>query len=130
MPRSNKPLRLKDDGAPRFRAGDDELAMVADPHKEKGGKALDSEDEEPHPCTPSLRERLQKEARSQQRQLFHFPKSGYCEICRRAKMARRAHRRRDAAVDADETPPLRYGHRLRVDHQRKFRSETSDNMES
>lgn len=31
-------------------------------------------------------------------------------------MTQKVHRRRDAVVDADETPPLHYGQRLPVDH--------------
>ncbi len=62
LPRCEEPLRLKVPFVPFFGAGGDELEKVAEPSKEKGGEALDSEDEELNPWTPSLRERLQKEA--------------------------------------------------------------------
>ena len=47
--------------------------------------------------------------------LTHFPKSKACEICRRAKMTSRYHRRKHD-IDPEETPPLHFGHQLRVDH--------------
>ncbi len=31
-------------------------------------------------------------------------------------MTQRVHRRRDASIDPDETPPLHFGQKLRVDH--------------
>ena len=45
----------------------------------------------------------------------HIPKSKSCEICMRAKMTARYHRRKHE-VDPEELPPLFFGHKLRVDH--------------
>ena len=47
--------------------------------------------------------------------LTHYPKSKHCEVCMRAKMTSRYHRKR-GDPDPDETPPLHFGHMLRVDH--------------
>ena len=47
--------------------------------------------------------------------LTHYPKSKHCEICKRAKMTSRYHRRR-GDPDEEETPPLHFGHMFRVDH--------------
>ena len=47
--------------------------------------------------------------------LTHFPKSKTCEICKRAKMTSRYHRRKHD-IDPEETPPLHFGHQLTVDH--------------
>ena len=116
LPRGEEPLRLKDPAVPCFGVGGDELDKIVEPTKEKGDEALDSEDEEQNPWSPTLRVRLQGEAKSLQHQLTHFPKNRYCEICRRAKMAQRVHRKRGMLVDPEETPPLHFGHKLRVDH--------------
>ena len=45
----------------------------------------------------------------------HFPKSKSCEICMRAKMTARQQRKR-GDPDPEETPPLYFGHQMRVDH--------------
>ena len=55
LPRDEEPLRLKDPAVPCFGSGGDELDKVVEPVKEKGDEALDSEDEELNPWTPSLR---------------------------------------------------------------------------
>ena len=47
--------------------------------------------------------------------LTHIPKSKSCEICMRAKMTARYHRRKHE-VDPEELPPLFFGHKLPVDH--------------
>ena len=47
--------------------------------------------------------------------LTHYPKSKHCEICKRAKMTSRYHRRK-GEPDLEETPPLHFGHMMRVDH--------------
>lgn len=47
--------------------------------------------------------------------LTHCPKSKSCEICMRAKMTSRYHRRR-GDPDPKEEPPQHFGHRLRADH--------------
>ena len=116
LPRSEEPLRLKDPAVPRFGSGEDELSKIVEPIKEKGDEALDSEDEERNPWSPTLRVKLQEEAKSLGHQLTHFPKNRYCQICRRAKMTQRVHRKRGMLVDPEETPPLHFGHKLRVDH--------------
>eukprot|EP00438_Fugacium_kawagutii_P007496 Skav230013 [mRNA] locus=scaffold1958:420290:428629:+ [translate_table: standard] len=48
-------------------------------------------------------------------QLTHYPKSRSCEVCMRAKMTSRYHRKR-GDPDPDEAPPLHFGHQIRVDH--------------
>eukprot|EP00438_Fugacium_kawagutii_P003567 Skav226536 [mRNA] locus=scaffold4831:171920:204024:- [translate_table: standard] len=48
-------------------------------------------------------------------QLTHYPKSRSCEVCMRAKMTARYHRKR-GDPDPEEAPPLHYGHQIRVDH--------------
>eukprot|EP00438_Fugacium_kawagutii_P005604 Skav201433 [mRNA] locus=scaffold201:334612:346103:- [translate_table: standard] len=48
-------------------------------------------------------------------QLTHYPKSRSCEVCMRAKMTSRYHRKR-GDPDPEEAPPLHYGHQIRVDH--------------
>ena len=107
---------MKDPAVPRFGSGEDELSKIVEPIKEKGDEALDSEDEERNPWSPTLRVKLQEEAKSLGHQLTHFPKNRYCQICRRAKMTQRVHRKRGMLVDPEETPPLHFGHKLRVDH--------------
>ena len=52
-------------------------------------------------------------ARSLNRSLTHCPKSRHCEICQIAKMTSRYHRRR-GDPNEDETPPLHFGHQMRV----------------
>jgi hypothetical protein len=47
--------------------------------------------------------------------LTHYAKSKHCEVCMRAKMTSRYHRKR-WDPDPEETPPLHFGHMLRVDH--------------
>ena len=47
--------------------------------------------------------------------LTHYPKSKHCEICMRAKMTSRYHRKR-GDPDPEKTPPSHFGHMLRVDH--------------
>ena len=116
LPRGEEPLRLKDPVVPCFGAGGDELEKIVEPTKEIGDEALDSEDEELNPWSPTLRVKLQGEAKSLGHQLTHFPKNRYCEICRRAKMTQRVHRKRGMLIDPEEAPPLHFGHKLRVDH--------------
>lgn len=82
---------------------------------EPGDVPLDDEDEEDYPWEPSLREKLQQEAKTPEHLLTHFPKNRYCGIFCRSKMTMRYHRRK-ADEDKEETPPLHYGHRLRADH--------------
>ena len=65
---------------------------------------------------PSVRDKLQAESNTLKHALTHFPKNRYCEVCPRAKMAARYHRKRDLEVDPEEAPPLHYGHQLRADH--------------
>eukprot|EP00438_Fugacium_kawagutii_P007603 Skav200637 [mRNA] locus=scaffold353:180885:187483:+ [translate_table: standard] len=52
---------------------------------------------------------------SANQQLTRYPKSRSCEVCMRAKMTARYHRKR-GDPDPDEAPPLHYGHQIRVDH--------------
>ena len=116
LPRSEEPLVLKGADVPHFGAGDDEIIMAKEPSKEEADKALDSEDEELNPWTPSVRDKLQAESKTLKHALTHFPKNRYCEVCRRAKMTARYHRKRDLEVDPEEAPPLHYGHQLRADN--------------
>ena len=67
--------------------------------------------EDPH----SSEDDGEEAAKTFNHQLTHFPKSKHCEICMRAKMTARHHRKRPEP-DPDEKPPLHFGHRLRVDH--------------
>ena len=90
LPRSEEPLTLKDAVVPRFGVGENELEKVVEPPKENGDEALDSEDEELNPWTPSLTEKGCKR-KPEVRNIN-------CEICRRAKMTQRVHRRRDASI--------------------------------
>ena len=101
---------------PHFGAGDDEIIMAKEPSKEDADKALDSEDEELNPWTPSVRDKLQAESKTLKHALTHFPKNRYCEVCGRAKMTARYHRKRDLEVDPEEARTLHYGHQLRADH--------------
>ena len=106
-----KRLKLKEDWSlPHF---GDELDLCLGPGREPGDAPLDDEDDEDFPWEPSLREKLQQEARTPEHLLTHYPKNRYCEICCRSKMTMRYHRRK--AVE-EETPPLHYGHRMRADH--------------
>ena len=66
---------MKDSVVPCSGAGGDELEKIVEPTKEKGDEALDSEDEEQNPWSPTLRVRLQGEAKSLGHQLTHFPKN-------------------------------------------------------
>ena len=116
LPRSKEPLRLNREVMPHFGREVDEVFQTADVEREKGDDPIDSDDEESNPWVPTLREKLQKEARSMKHQLTHFPKNRYCEVCRRAKMLAKTHRKRGLDIDPNETPPLHFGHRLRVDH--------------
>ena len=102
---------------------EEELLAAREPEKEPGDEPLTSEDEE---WTPSLREKLQQEANSEKHQLTHFPKNRYCEICRRAKMTAKVHRKRGLEIDPEETPPLHFGHKLRADHMITGLSKGSD----
>ena len=54
-------------------------------------------------------------AKSLNHSLTHYPKSRHCEICQRGKSTSRYPRRR-GDPDDDETPPLHFGHQIRVDH--------------
>eukprot|EP00435_Cladocopium_sp_Y103_P060485 s1600_g22.t1 len=116
LPRSKEPLRLDREVMPHFGREVDEVFQTADVEREKGDDPIDSDDEESNPWVPSLREKRQKEARSMKHQLTHFPKNRYCEVCRRAKMLAKTHRKRSLEIDPDETPPLHFGQKLRVDH--------------
>jgi len=93
----------------------DELDLCLEKGFEPGDAPLDEEDEEDFPWEPSLRAKLQQEARTPEHLLAHYPKNRYCEICCRSKMTMRYHRRR-AVEEKEETPPLHYGHRMRADH--------------
>ena len=66
---------------PHFGAGDDEIIMAKEPSKEVADKALDSEDGELNPWTPSVRDKLQAESKTLKHALthFNFPKNRYCE---------------------------------------------------
>ena len=116
LPRSEEPLVLREADVPHFGAGEDEIIMAKEPSKEDADKALDSEDEELNPWTPSVRDKLQAESKTLKHALTHFPKNRYCEVCRRAKITARYHRKRDLEVDPEEAPPLHFGHQLRADH--------------
>ena len=115
LPRSGEPLRLVEKPLPRFGVDVEEL-LSTEVIREKGDEPIDSDDEESNPWVPSLREKLQIEAKSAKHALTHFPKNRYCEICRRSKMTAKLHRKRGLEVDPEENPPLHYGHRIRVDH--------------
>ena len=67
--------------------------------------------DDPH----SSEDESEEVAKTLNHSLTHYPKSKRCEICMRAKMTSRYHRRR-GDPDPDETPPLHFGHMLRVDH--------------
>ena len=114
IPRAKgKRLKLKEDWSlPHF---GDELDLCLGPGREPGDAPLDDEDDEDFPWEPSLREKLQQEARTPEHLLTHYPKNRYCEICCRSKMTMRYHRRK-AVEEKEETPPLHYGHRMRADH--------------
>ena len=64
LPRGEELLRLKDPAVPRFGSGEDELDKIVEPIIEKGDEALDSEDEERNPWSPTLGVKLQEEAKS------------------------------------------------------------------
>ena len=74
---------------------------------------IDSDDDQE--WSPDLCGRLIAESKFLNQQMTHLPANRYCEICRRAKMTGRVHRAR-TREDPEETLPLHYGHRLRVDH--------------
>ena len=116
LPRSEKSLELKKEVLPRFGFEDDELKFSEPVAREVGDAALDSEDEESNPWNVTLREKLQEEARSPKHALTHFPKNRYCEICQRAKMTSRYHRKKGLEVDPEKIPPLHFGHLIRADH--------------
>ena len=116
LPRSDKPLELAREILPHFGDEVDEVFKSEGIVKELGDEPIDSDDEESNPWVPSLREKLQKEAKSSKHALTHFPKNRYCEVCRRSKMLAKFHRKRGLEVDPDEIPPLHFGHKLRVDH--------------
>ena len=109
---SDKVLKEKPETLPHF---GDELMMCDEPKAEPLDAPLDEEDEEANPWTPSLRERLEEEAKSEAHQLCHFPKNRYCSICQRAKMTGRVHRSRGSPGE-DEIPQLHYGRMMRADH--------------
>ena len=116
LPRSEKSLELKKEALPRFGFEDDEPKFSEPVAREVGDAALDSEDEESNPWNATLREKLQEEARSPKHALTYFPKNRYCEICQRAKMTSRYHRKKGLEVDPEEIPPLHFGHLIRADH--------------
>ena len=116
LPRSYKPLELVTEVLPHFGDEVDEVFKAEGIVRELGDEPIDSDDEESNPWVPSLREKLQKEAKSSKHALTHFPKNRYCEVCRRSKMLAKFHRKKDLEVDPDEIPPLHFGHKLRVDH--------------
>ena len=106
-------LRLKPDRSlPNF-GTDDELSLCDASVATEADAPIDSDDNEE--WTPSLRERLIAESKTLSHQMTHFPKNRYCSICRRAKMTGKVHRAK-VEEDPEETPPLHFGHRLRVDH--------------
>ena len=109
-----KPLRLKPEVLPHFGEGD-ELSFCEDVGFSERDKLLDSDDD--LEWTPSLRNKLIKEAHSLEHFLTHVPKNRCCEVCRRAKMTQRVHcGKKGAYQKSEETPPLHFGHRLRADH--------------
>ena len=116
LPRSSEPLRLVREVVPHFGDEVDEVFRSEDVVREAGDEAIDSDDEESNPWVPSLREKLQNEAKSVKHALTHFPKNRYCEVCRRSKMLAKFHRNKGLEIDPDIIPPLHFGHRLRVDH--------------
>ena len=75
LPRSEEPLVLREADVPHFGAGDDEIIMAKEPSKEVADKALDSEDGELNPWTPSVRDKLQAESKTFKTCLnpFQFP---------------------------------------------------------
>ena len=89
---------------------DYEPSVKADSHKGKGDDIGTPDD--PH---SSEDERSKQVAKTLNHSLTHYPKSKHCEICMRAKMTSRYHRKR-GDPDPYETPPLHFGHMLRVDH--------------
>ena len=109
---SGKSLKLKPENLPHF---GDEIMLCEEPSMEPLDKPLDEEDEEANPWTPSLRDRLIEESKSEKHQLSHFPKNMYCLVCQRSRMTGRVHRSR-GEPDEDEVPPLHYGHMMRADH--------------
>ena len=75
LPRSKKPLKLKEK-VPHFGSVSEVDELFASvPEREPGDTALDSEDEELHPWTPSLRQKLELQVSSLNHQLTHFPKN-------------------------------------------------------
>ena len=89
---------------------DYEPSIKADSHKGKGDDIGAPDD--PH---SSEDERSEEVAKTLNHSLTHYPRGKHCEICMRAKMTSRYHRKR-GDPDPYETPPLHFGHMLRVDH--------------
>ena len=88
----DKSLKLK--ARKNFRTLEMKFMLCEEPNMEPLDKPLDEEDEEANPWTPSLRDRLIEESKSEKHQLSHFPKNRYCLVCQRSKMTWRVHRSR------------------------------------
>ena len=73
-PRSSEPLRLVREVVPHFGDEVEEVFRSEDVVREAGDEAIDSDDES-KPWVPSLREKLQNEAKSVKHALTHFPKT-------------------------------------------------------
>ena len=69
----------------------------------------DESDYEPSIKADSQEGKVEEVAKTLYHSLTHYPKSKHCEICMRAKMTSRYHRK-CGDPDPDETPPLHFGH--------------------
>ena len=109
---------------PKSVPGDEPLVLEPDESKELVGTSR-VRDVSPSPSLggeggppenpPSSEDDGEEAVKTLNHSLTHFPKSKHCEICMRAKMTSRHHRKR-GDPDPDEKPPLHFGHQLRVDH--------------
>ena len=109
---------------PKSVPGDEPLVLESDESKELVGTSR-VRDVSPSPSLggeggppenpPSSEDDGEEAVKTLNHSLTHFPKSKHCEICMRAKMTSRHHRKR-GDPDPDEKPPLHFGHQLRVDH--------------
>ena len=73
LPRSYKPLELAKEVLPHFGDEVDKVFKAEGIVRELGDEPFDSDDEESNFWVPSLREKLQKEARSSKYAWTHFP---------------------------------------------------------
>ena len=93
----------------------DEVVPVCPPRSPVESVADESDQGGPLVDVHSSEDDGEEAAKTLNHSLTHYPKSRHCEICKRAKMTSRYHRRR-GDPDEDETPPLHFGHQMRVDH--------------